>query len=503
MIGLVLLVVGGLAATPASARASTDPYGPSVVSLQVSFQEWNPQLPWTKRDPATRLGNAVVVEGNRLLTTAQMVASSTYLEVQKFGRPSHVEAQVAFVDVECNLALLSVAEPGFFEDLTPARLADATPVEGTLLTARWQNQQLEVAASRVKRILVEESWYGRLEHIFLHLQTDLTGGGWSEPVFGGEALVGLTVSQQSDQRARAIPVELISRFLDRARDPASYRGFPVFGVKWQYNEDPVLAAWLGQTGAPQGIVIRQVPWGSSGCNALRPLDILLAVDGAAIDANGFVNHPRFGRILFQQSLVERHQPGDVVSARVLRDKAVLDLTMTLRPYPAGIDLVPSRRGMEPPPYVIAGGLVFQELDADYLRAWGRDWTKDAPLRLMTLYTLQQVNQRAGRRRVVFLSGVLPSPYTTGYEELAELPVARVNGREIGSLADLEAAFRSPDGRFHTIRLEPNAVRSEIVLDATGFEAATKALVEEFGIPDRARLALLPLPDPGPECPSMF
>lgn len=498
-----LLLAGAAFAAPAGTASSRDVYANSVVGLLVTYQDWDDRRPWAKQNPGVRRASGVVVEGPAILTSAEMVQASANIQVEKFGRSTRLAPKVLYVDKEANLALLGVDEPSFWADLVPVRLASGTPVEGTLRTVRWRSQQLEVAASRVKRFEVEEAWYGRLGHVFLQVQTDLQGGGWADPVFDDGRLVGITVSQQSDQRARVIPVEILAPFLERARDPARYRPFPVFGAKWQVNSDPALAAWLGQKGEPEGVVIRQVPWGSSGCGVLKPLDILLSIDGVALDAEGTYAHPRFGRLEFPQRLVERHVAGDAVPVRVLRQGKVLDLTMTLRAYPVEQALIPARRGGAPPPYLIAGGLVFRELDVDYLRSWGSDWSDDAPLPLVTRTFLDQEAQTPERRRLVILEGVVPTEYTVGYESLSDLVVAAVNGRKVESIAEVADALSRPEGGFDTIELEPNPDRREIVLDAEGLAAATARVLEEYGIPAAQRLDRAPLPDGGPACPGDF
>jgi hypothetical protein len=500
--GWLVVPLLALAAAPAAGAAGRETYDLNVVALSVTHQGWDEDRPWAKTNPGVRYTTAVVVEGPRLLTTAQMVEDAAFITADKFGRPTRAHPRVAFVDREINLALLSLDDPAFFADLRAAPLAEHTPGEGTVWTVRWRNQQLESAASRVKRILVEPSNLGQVEHPFLTVQTDLEGGGWAEPVFGDGRLVGITVSQDG-QRARIIPVEVLARFLERARRPEAYRPFPVFGALWQLNTDPALTAWLGQTGAPRGILIRQVPWGSSGCGVLEPWDILLSIDGRPIDAEGFFSHPRFGQMRFPAIFVTDRVAGDTVPIRVLRRGRVLDLTMTLRAYPVGQALVPARNGSEPPPYLVAGGLVFRELNGDYLATWGRDWPSNAPLRLLSFYNVQRFAQTPERRRIILMKGVLPSAYTIGYHDLEDLPVESVNGLPVDSIEDVDQALRRPVDGFHTIVLAPNGGRREIVLDAAGLEAATADIMQEYSLPAARRLpAALPA-DPGPPCPGDY
>lgn len=499
--GLALAL--GLALAPGEAAPPVrDVYEQSVVALTVTYQSWDEDRPWAKKRPGVRQASAVVVDGPRLLTTAQIVADATFLQADKFGRSTRTNPRVEFVDREIDLALIAVDDPAFFADLVAAPLAARAPSEGTLRTVRWRNQQLESAASRVKRIVVESSTFTSVEHPFLTVETDLDAGGWAEPVFLDGQLVGITVSQ-NERRARVLPVEILARFLERAKDPASYRPFAVFGALWQLNTDPAVSAWLGQVGEPRGILIRQVPWGSSGCGVLEPWDILLSIDGQPIDAEGFFAHPRYGQLRFPGIFVIDRTAGDVVPIQVLRGGASRDLQMALRAYPAAQELIPARGGPGAPPYRIAGGLVFRELDAEYLRTWGRDWASEAPLRLLGRFNTEQHGQAPERRRIVLLKAVLPSEYTIGYHGLEDLPVETVNGIAVDSIEGLNRALERPVDGFQTIVLAPNGFRREIVLDAAGFEAATAEILEEYGIPAAGR-ASAPVPfDPGPPCPGHY
>ncbi len=474
------------AAAAAAPAASATSYEASVVGLAVTRQTWNEDRPWEKTAPDNRRVLAVVIDGPLLLTTAQMVDEATLIQAEKFGRSDRVPARVVYVDREVDLCLLRVEDPKFFADLTPVKLAPGTPLDGTLRSVRWRNQQLEVSASRIKRYEVQESFFGQLRHTFLLIQTDLSGGGWSEPVFSDGHFVGLTVTQD-EQSARVIPIEIIAAYLERVRAAGTYQGFPDLGIKWQVNEDAGLARFLGQTGERRGILVRQVPWGSTGYGVLEPRDLLLSLDGSPLDASGFFRHPRFGRLEFPALLSEKRRVGDVIAAQVLRQGKVLDLTLTLRAYPASLDLVPVRRGDDPPPYLVAGGLVFRELDAEYLRSWGREWMRKAPLQVLSRYLLLRSSQEEKRRRIVVLQMVLPSAYNTGYQDMSNLPIMKVNGIAVDSIAAVAEAFRHPSNGFHTIQPSANGDSDLIVLDAAGFEGATKAVLEEYGIPEAARV----------------
>ena len=459
-------------------------YEDQVLNRMVTSQRFDERRPWAKRPPQARTGSALVVDGERLLTEAEMIRDATLIQVEKHANARRVPARVVHVDYDIDLALLAVDEPGFFDDLEPATVAEAMPTEGLVYSVRWRNRQLEVSGSRVARIEVRKSPYGSIQHAFLLLATDLSGGGWAEPVFSDAGFIGLTTAQEG-QYATVIPAEIVSAYLERTRAD-DYRGFPSLNPAWQLNLDRALASYLGLEGEPRGVVLRGVPHGSTGCEELRPRDVLLGLGGYEIDALGNYEHPRYGKQRFFHILLEDVQPGDVVPARVLRDGEVLDIAVEARNYPDASRLVPWNRTDAPPPYVVAGGLVFRELDGSYLRGWGEGWRREAPANLVHRYELEKETQTPERRRIVLLSEVLPSAYNVGYHDLQNLALEEINGRPIDSVAEVEEAFRHPENGLHRVRFHPADLRWEVHLDAEGFEAATAQILEDYNVPQRIR-----------------
>jgi len=473
-------------------------YVRQVVELSVTYQTYDPRQPWTKTNTRARSAMAVVVEGGLLLTTAQMVGDATLIQAEKFGSPPRTPVRVVQVDPEVNLALLAPDDPAFLADLTPVRLDDALPTAGAVHSVRWKGGRLEVSASRVARIEVRRTQTSDLEHAFLRVKSDLGGGGWAEPVFREDRLVGLTASQTEDL-ANALPVEVIRGYLEANRAGAPYPGFGNLGIAWQVLRNRALAGYLGVTAPPRGVLVLDAPWGSSACGALRTGDVLLALDGHPIDTEGYYEHPRYGRLRFTHIATEGHLAGDVLDARVLRGGRDMEVRLTLRRYPASARLIPGPLPDSPPAYLVAGGLVFRELAADYLGAWGDNWRDTADTRLVAYWDLEREVQRPGRRRVVILAYVLPDAFNLGYHDLANLPVREVNGLPVDSLEDVAEGLGNPPGAFHRILFEPNPARSDVVLDAATLDAATETILTRYGIPARTRLSPPP-PAPEPSCP---
>jgi len=487
----------------ASPAAAQSPYRDKIVALRATRQFFDEDRPWAKKNPAVRDGTAVVISKGLLLTAASMIQNATFIQVEKHGRADWIPARLVHQDSAINLALLTVDEPAFFDDLTPAEIAPSTATDGVVRSVRWKGRQFEVSNSRPGRIEVVESPFGSVYHAILRVSTDFPDGGWAEPVFADGKLIGITVAQDG-QTATVVPAGILKAYVESAArdgEGSGYRGFASIGdLRWQTNRDRTLAAYLGLEGEPRGAFIREVPWGSTGCSSLQPRDILLELDGHEIDASGNYNHPRYGQLRFDHIIVEGHAPGDVVPARVFRDRQFIEIEIELRSYPSSARLIPWRRSDSAPPYLVAGGLVFRELNGRYLNTWGADWRTKAPNQLRYFYDLLGSAQSPERRRIIIVSQVLPAAYNIGYHGVADLPVKTINGFEIDSIADAEQAFKQPRDDLHRVVFYPNSTIREVILDRATFEEANQVILGAYDIPDRLRLPDSELPDLGPECP---
>jgi len=147
--------------------------------------------------------------------------------------------------------------------------------------------------------------------------------------------------------------------------------------------------------------------------------------------------------------------------------------------------IPTLQFDQAPKYLVVGGLVFQELTGAYLQEWGDKWSERAPQRLVEYFTFQQEKRTDPDRKVVFLSQVLPSPITLGYQQLSGLVLEKMNGHEINNLAELARAvdeISSGDIVFE-FRDEPG----KLILQADGLPAISEKIGKDYGLPALRRL----------------
>ncbi|MBN1672439.1 MAG: hypothetical protein JXR37_15470 [Kiritimatiellae bacterium] len=465
--------------------------GNQTVTLRITCQSWNEYRPWIKEQPGSTLAAGTVLPGKRILVLARYLENATLIQVEKWDRPPRFPARVLHVDPQLDLAVVSVDSPGFFDDLKPVTLMRECGAGGDVTIVSWNDGRLEVANSRFSRVVAQEGRMGQTSYLAYHFITDLSSGGYGESVFKGKRLFG--VMQYHDQtRATVIPAELVRAYLD-ALKKKPYGSRPQLGVWWQQNRCRAQSEHLGLAGEPRGVFIRRAVPGGSAFGCLQAGDVLLELDGHGISSEGEYRHPVHGMLDFNLIVSDGHAAGDAVSATVLRARRECEVRIPLRNKPTATSLIPWRRASRPPPYLIAGGLVFRELDAEYLRSWGEDWRARIPTRLRVYEGMESESQTPDRRRLLVLSAVLPDAYNLGYHGLAQLIVERVNGLQVDSIAELNEAFGKPQGAFHVIRFVPNFSRNEIVLDAAEFEQATERIMKKYSIPGRIRVAVEPAP----------
>lgn len=477
---------------PAPAPPTTESNLP-VVRVNVASQPWSFTQPWRKNPVTLRQGLGVVLLDGRVLVTAELVANHSYIELEKPESALKATAQLEAVDYDANLALLSAPAAGFLQSINGAKLDDTARTG-----ARVDVVQLEPNGRAVRTAAtittVEVGPYPVDENAFLIFKLSVPlqsrENSFTVPVFKDSLLVGLVMRyDQRTQTADVIPSPVITRFLENAK-VKPYAGFPRAGLAFSDTRDPQLRSFAALPDGSGGAYITRVVRGSAAEQAgFRTGDILLRVDGRAIDQDGNYEDPHFGKISLAHHISTIAQPGQTLPVTVWREGKETELKLTAAPRDRESMISEPYIFDTPPRYVIVGGLIFTELSRQFLREWGRNWPQDAPLRLVYLDRYQN-ELPDDQGKIVFISGVLPGPNTVGYENLGYVVVHEVNGQRIRSLDDLAAAIDKPtDPKFHRITLAEDP--GLVVLDIEGSKAAEDKIQQEYRIPSLRQLGKNP------------
>lgn len=461
----------------------------SLVRVNSTQQSWSSSQPWDKSAASSRGALGVLLENKQILTTAEMAANSTYIELENADNTRTLAAKVVAIDYESNLALLAPNNgdtKNFFSGLKPLTLGGATKIGAKVDV--WQledNGMPLITQATIQGADIVSSF--TTGHYFLTYEAkgsmQSATSSFSLPVVQNGKLLGMLSSYDSkDQIIDIIAPEIISAFLADAAD-GEYLGFPSLGISINSTVDPNFRLWLKIPEEVGGLYITNVRKGSSADKAgVLKGDVLLSIAGKAIGRRGYYDDESYGRLFWSHLVRGSHKVGDEIKLTVLREGEEKEMTATLtRP---GKRLIPAHMLDQAPNYLVKGGFIFQELSATYLTAFGKDWQNTAPLNLLDAIASPE-DYEEGRNKLVFLSATIPTPATTGYERIRNFIIAKVNGQEIADIASLIKAFQTPgeDG-LHTIEFVDGKPKT-IYLDSKASDAIDAELVKR-GIPALSR-----------------
>jgi hypothetical protein len=488
ILALCLPAFGGVTPQPKTpAENSLASSNASILRVNSTNQAYDFFRPWTKKAPFSRRGLGTLIEGGRILVTAELIANNTFIELEKAGTAEKSSATVERVDYECNLAILRPSDPAFIAAMKPMALDQGVRVGDRATVLQLEpNGEIAQTFGTVTSITVGPYPLDNMGLLLFRLSAPMQqrDGSFTLPAVRDGKLLGLLMRYDArSQTADLISAPVIEHFLAEA-GKENYGGFARAGITFSTTRDPQLRRYIGLT-EPGGVYVTDVQTGGAADKAgLKKADVILAVDGKAIDQDGNYDDPEFGRIAFSHLTNTRAHPGDSLVFRVFREGKTLDLPMKLEARDRSKIVSESYVVDRAPRYIVLGGVVFMELSRAYLQEWGNDWVKEAPQRLV-FYDAFQSELPDDRGKIVFISQILPSQDTIGYENLDNLVVSKVNGREIRSLDELAEAIKNPVNGFQKIELEEDP--GVIFLDAAAIEANQDKLIKKYALPALQRL----------------
>src|ERR1700741_3705490 len=110
--GVLHGVVVAAEPTPKEAPAPAEQKG-SVVRVNSTNQAYDFFRPWSKQAPFSRRGLGVLIDGDNILVTAELVANHDYIELERSDGGEKTTATVQVIDYEANLATLRSTDPKF------------------------------------------------------------------------------------------------------------------------------------------------------------------------------------------------------------------------------------------------------------------------------------------------------------------------------------------------------------------------------------------------------
>ena len=456
---LLLLSAAPNAIAGEDKKAAIDPQSllSSVVRINATQQDWNQWQPWEKEPPRQRRALAAIIAPGQVITTAEIAANATYLEFESADGTRFIPAKVIARDDEVNLALLGPANEAqgkeFFKDSVPFKLAAPSKQGDTLEILQLEaNGTALVTPGSLQSVDLTSSFLPGHHFLTYMVKASMqsAASSYTLPVIKGNELAGVLLSYSSkDQICDVAATDIIRRFLD-ATSNGHYKGFPSLGVQVAMTEDSSFRQWLNLSDDHGGLYIQNVRDDSAAKEAgILKGDVLLEADDNPIDRRGYYKDAAYGNLSWVHLVRGTKSVGDKLKVKLLRDGKELEISATLKRKLPQDKLVPDYIFDQQPNYLVKGGLIFQELTREVLERYGKEWNSRAPLNLLDAYDNPH-RYEENMRRVVFLSTVIPTPATVGYERLRNLIVSKVNGQEIKDMQDLADAFKAKKEDMHTI-----------------------------------------------------
>ena len=466
-----------LATPPAADPAATLA---SVVRISTTQQAWNEGQPWEKQPPGKRRSLGAIVAPGQVLTTAEMAADATYIELESPDGKQLAPAKVIAVDFEANLALLgleSESDTKFFEGTKPLEMAVPPKLGDTLdIVQVEENGTPLVTPGSLLSIDVVSNFLPGQFFLTYEVKASMqsAANSFSLPVLHDGKLAGLLTSYDSkDQISDVTASDIVARFIKEAAD-GEYAGFPSLGISISRTDDSNFRAWLKLPEDDGGLYVSTVKAGGSAEKAgLKKGDVIVAIDGHPIDRLGYFEDSHYGRLYWSHLVRGAKSAGDTVKLDLLRDGQPTIVEAVLDRRDEQDQLVPAYTFGKAPSYLVKGGLVFQELTRPLLEGFGEEWSSRAPLNLLDVYENPQKYESRGRR-IVFLAGVIATPATVGYEPLRNLIVTKVNGQDIKDMKSLIEAFAQP-GADGMDQIEFDEEKFSVHLDEAASDAVDAQL----------------------------
>lgn len=457
------------------------PFMDAVVKVFCVHTEPNFSLPWQRKRQFSSNSSGFIIKDRRVLTNAHSVEHHTQVKVKKRGSDTKYLATVLAIGTECDIAMLTVSNDEFWEDVTPVdfgslpRLQDAVTVVGYPIGG----DTISVTSGVVSRIEVTSYVHGATELLGVQIDAAINAGNSGGPAFNdrGEC-VGIAFQSLKHEDAEnigyVIPTPVITHFITDYVRSGDYTGFPILGIEWQKMENPDLRKALGMKGIQKGVRIRRVEPTAPAYKYLQASDILLSFDAEDIANDGTVPFRHGERIGFSY-LVSQKYTGERAKVKILRDGKVKEFDIDLATHKR---LVPAHIKGKPPSYYILAGIVFAAVSVPYLRSeYGKDYDYDAPVKLLDklLHSMSQCDDE----QLVVVSQVLVADINIGYEDIVNTQVIAFNGTPVRNLKHLAIMVEKCTDPFLRFDLEYQQI---VVLETNAAKAATPEILATHCIP---------------------
>jgi S1-C subfamily serine protease len=450
----------------------------SVIQIMTFSQEPDWDEPWNASRVRGSTGSGFVIEGNRIMTNAHVVSWAKQIQVRRFQDSRPHLAEIAYVGHDCDLAILTVEDPTFFEGLNPLPIGVLPKVRSVVNTIGYPagGEQISFTSGVVSRIeLINYVQPGNRSLLAVQTDAAINPGNSGGPVLQDDQVVGVAFQGTPglENTGFFIPPPIIQHFLKDVEDGV-YNGFPQAGIGLSPLINPAYRQFLKLESPSDGARVDTLR-SESAKAFLKEDDVLLEINGYQVAADATIlyeGNQVHGAIAFSQA-----QHGQEVPVKIWREGQLLEIAL-----PVEVNAQDRLEGnqYEPPKYFVYAGLVFTPLSRDYLTTFGQNWSAVAGIGLLyELFYKRNAEPEEVRSEPIMLSTVLSHPVNANMDIKGRVLVESINGIRIDSLEDVVRALEDHEGSHHVIEFGERLGFD--CLDRNEAEKANDAILQTYGI----------------------
>jgi S1-C subfamily serine protease len=289
------------------------------------------------------------------------VAYATEVLVESETLRRKIPAQIEYLALVMDLAVLRVEDESFFDLHPPADLDAELPASGDRVLVLGYPEggtTLSKTEGVVSRVEFASFYYSGMGYR-IQIDAAVNNGNSGGPAFIDGKLAGIVFSriQEAENIGYVIAAKEIIAFLDDVADGA-YDGKPWIPLIFGVTENPALRSMLGLGDDTTGATVQEeVPWDPD--YPLKVFDVVTHIGGYDIDDRAMVRLDN-GTFVHLRGVVQDLARDGAVPMTVWRDGELVQLeapTFTSAPL-----LIPEEDGLTAPSYLIYGPLVFSPVD---------------------------------------------------------------------------------------------------------------------------------------------
>ncbi len=436
--------------------------------------------PWAMRGTQQTTGSGAIIDGRRILTNGHVVRDHTFIQVRRFGESRRYQARVKFASHQADLAILTVDDPHFFEDVEPLTFGELPEAQEEVNVYGFPvgGDTLSITKGVISRIEHQTYVHSSVPLIAVQIDAAINPGNSGGPAIVDGRIVGVAMQgvPQADNIGYIVPKPVIEHFFTDIEN-GRLDGIPSLGIVPQVMENPDMRRHYGMEEEQTGVLVTKVAYGSSVDGILEPEDVLLSIQGQLIADDGTVEFRPKERTSFSY-FVQQNQVGDTIEMEILRNGEPMTLDITLK-HPMQRDwLIPMEMYDVLPTYYIYGGVVFVPLTKNLMRMWGPNWFNAAPKEFVV--QLQNNVVTEDKDEHVIALRVLAADVNQGYHTESNWFIESVDGEKVRNLQHLIELIEAGEGNEYVEFRNPGGKR--MILDREKVKQEEEAILAIYRIP---------------------